>query len=85
VLPASDPGILPLLRVHPEGELLELFNVTEGRRAWPMQRVNDAGLTHPYDALAERPVIGDQNGNVWLEPYQAMWIVNAPSGDQAGL
>ena len=35
VLDPSDPGVLPVLRSHPEGELLELFNVTETWRPFP--------------------------------------------------
>jgi amylosucrase len=76
VLAADDPGILPVLRVHPEGELLELFNVTEEHRRWPMARLHAQGLVHPHDLLADQRVTDDQYGNVWLAPYQAMWIVN---------
>jgi len=31
----ADPGILPVLRRHPLGALLEVYNVTDGWRVWP--------------------------------------------------
>jgi len=73
-LPVADPGVLALLRVHPEGELLELFNVTEHYRSWPAD-IQALGRADPYDVLADQPVPVDRNGVVVLGPYQAMWIV----------
>ncbi len=76
VLEPIDPGVLPVLRVHPEGELLELFNVTEHRRPWPAHRLRHHGLAEPFDAITATPVVPSPDGNIWLAPYQALWIVS---------
>ncbi|MGN6608450.1 MAG: alpha-amylase family protein [Jatrophihabitans sp.] len=75
VLSPDDPGVLPVLRVHPEGELLELFNVTEHWRPWSAHRVHAVGIHHPVDALTGAAVTPDEQGRLWLAPYQAMWLV----------
>ena len=41
---AADPGILPVLRRHPLGPLLELFNVTDSWRPFPGWRLAELGL-----------------------------------------
>jgi amylosucrase len=43
VLEPADPGVLAVLRRHPEGDLLELYNVTESWRPWPADRLGRAG------------------------------------------
>jgi amylosucrase len=76
VLPIEDAGVLAVLRRHPEGELIELFNVTDHVRRWPVDRLLWHGLDHPYDVLSDQGVWADADGRVRLEPYRAMWIVN---------
>ncbi len=78
VLELSDPGVLPVLRRHPVGPLLELFNVTAGWRPWPIERVHAAGIAEPWDALTSRPVQAGDDGSVWLAPYAALWLVELP-------
>ena len=80
VLPVADPGILAVLRVHPEGELLELFNVTEQHRSWPTEQLVSCGFTNPYDTLGSRPVAESADGRISLPPYAAMWIIDRQSG-----
>ena len=75
VLDPSDPGVLPVLRSHPEGELMELFNVTESWRPFPAERLAHHGLGNAVDVLSGEPVRPSEDGNVWLAPYRAMWIV----------
>ncbi|WP_375500905.1 alpha-amylase family protein [uncultured Jatrophihabitans sp.] len=77
VLDADDPGVLAVLRSHPEGDLLELFNVTESWRPVPSARLVELGLEHATDRLGPP---GDRisvspDGNFWLAPYQASWLV----------
>ncbi|HEX3285890.1 MAG TPA: hypothetical protein VHT50_14845, partial [Mycobacterium sp.] len=84
VLPVADPGILAVLRVHPEGELLELFNVTEQHRSWPAEQLVSCGFTNPYDALGNRPVAPSADGHIPLPPYATMWIIDRQSGGLAG-
>ena len=74
VLDPSDPGVLPVLRSHPEGELLELFNVTENWRPFPAHRLAERGLLPAWDALTGTEVAARPDGNLWLAPYQALWL-----------
>ncbi len=75
-LPAlSDPGVLPVLRRHPLGPLLELFNVTGGWRAFPGHRLAEFGLIGARDALSGVQIFPGPDGNVWLHPYGVLWLV----------
>jgi amylosucrase len=74
VLDPSDPGILAVLHRHPVGSLLQLYNVADSWRAWPARRLAHAGLSDAVDAITgQAPNWGD-DGNVWLAPYQALWL-----------
>ena len=55
VLDPSDPGVLAVLRSHPEGELLELFNVTETWRPFPAHRLAERGLPPATGRADRRP------------------------------
>ncbi|RKH78113.1 alpha-amylase, partial [Corallococcus praedator] len=61
----SDPGILPVLRRHPLGPLLELFNVTDGWRAWPGWRLDELGLVGARDAISGNHIHPGPDGNIW--------------------
>lgn len=74
---AVDPGVLCVVRRHPEGELVELFNVTENWRPHPWQRVADLGWEQAHDVIDGHRVRADENGQLWLAPYQAAWLVEA--------
>ncbi len=75
VLHLSDPAVLPVLRRHPVGPLLGLYNVSDRWRGWPVERTHALGLSAPVDALTgSAPDVGD-DGNVWLAPYQAAWLI----------
>jgi len=71
----SDPGILPVLRRHPLGPLLELFNVTDSWRPFPGWRLAELGLGEARDALSNNIIRPGVDGNVWLHPYGALWLV----------
>jgi amylosucrase len=71
----SDPGILPVLRRHPLGPLLELFNVTDSWRPFPGWRLAELGLDEARDALSNNIIRPGADGNVWLHPYGALWLV----------
>jgi amylosucrase len=80
IAPLADPGILPVLRRHPLGALLGLYNVTDGWRPFPFWRLQELGLANgsddeAWDAIADAAVKPAEDGNVWLAPYQAMWLV----------
>ena len=75
VLDEYDPGVLPVLRRHPVGPLLGLYNVTEAWRPWPAWQLAEHGPPDPVDALSGRPVRPGDDGNLWLPPYAAWWLV----------
>ncbi|MGL5829527.1 MAG: alpha-amylase family protein, partial [Angustibacter sp.] len=77
-LDPSDPGILPVLRAHPSGPFLGLYNVTAQVRPWPAHRLYELGLQTPWDALAGRFIEPAPDGNVWLAPYTAVWVIDPP-------
>jgi amylosucrase len=79
ILDPSDPGILPVLREHPTGPLLGLYNVTASARPWPRHRLAEVGLTNPVDALTGQAVVMAPDGNVWLPPYAALWLADPAS------
>ena len=70
----ADPGILPVLRRHPLGPLLELFNVTEAWRPFPGWRLAELGLIGGVDALTGDRIYPGGDGNIWLHPYGVRWI-----------
>jgi amylosucrase len=71
----ADPAILPVLRRHPLGVLLGLYNVTDSWRPFPLFRIDELDIADAWDALSDTAVKRSEDGNVWLAPYQAMWIV----------
>jgi amylosucrase len=75
IAPLADPGVLPVLRRHPLGALLGLYNVTDSWRPFPVARLDELGIADAWDALSDTAVKRSEDGNVWLAPYQAMWIV----------
>jgi amylosucrase len=75
VLDVTDPGIFPVLRRHPEGHLLGLYNVTDTARTWPWSRMTELGLDTAVDALTGlQPQVRD--GQIILAPYAFVWLVN---------
>jgi amylosucrase len=75
IAPLADPGVLPVLRRHPLGALLGLYNVTDGWRPFPRWRLDELDIAEPWDALSNSRIKAGEDGNLWLAPYQAMWIV----------
>ena len=75
VLEPSDPGVLPVLRRHPVGNLLGLYNVTPDWRPWPAWRLTGLGLQNSYDLVAKSNASIGEDGNLWLPPYGVCWLV----------
>ena len=71
----ADPGVLPVLRRHPIGPMLALYNVTSTWRSWPRARLTELGLDAAVDAITGVPPHVGNDGDLWLAPYQAVWLV----------
>ncbi len=76
VLTDTDPGVLATVRGHASGPMVCLYNVTREPRPFPFDRLRDAGLTTPYDALGGHGVTAGADGVVWLPAYAAWWVVD---------
>ena len=74
VLEPSDPGVLPVLRRHPVGPFLGLYNATATWRPWPAHRLHELGVGGAVDALSGRVPERGGDGDLWLPPYRAVWL-----------
>ncbi|WP_425577013.1 alpha-amylase family protein [Nocardioides marinquilinus] len=72
-----DDGLLAVVRRHPSGVLVGVYNVTPEPRPLPLSVLHDAGLTTPLDAIGGHLVTAGADGVVWLPPYAAWWVVDA--------
>ena len=70
----EDPGVLPVLRRHPVGPMLGLYNMTETWRPWPGHRLAELGLAAGVDNISGETVRAGADGNIWLAPFGALWI-----------
>ncbi len=75
VLDPSDPGVLPVLRSHPLGPFLALYNMTGQWRPFPAERLGALGLAGARDLLAGWQVRVEPDGNLWLPPHASRWLV----------
>ncbi len=82
VLPDTDDGILAVVRHHPAGAFVGLYNVTEETRPFPAHRLAAAGVDRPHDALSGADVVPDAHGDVQVPPHGALWVV--PGGHRDG-
>jgi len=78
VLTDTDPGVLAVARSHAAGPMVGLYNVTGEHRPFPIHRLHEAGMEAPYEALGGHQVTSGTDGVVWLPPYAAWWVVEAP-------
>jgi amylosucrase len=74
----DDPGVLVTSRTHPLGAFVGLYNVTPQWRMWPGTRLGQYGLTDPVEVLSNEPVRRGDDGNLWLPPYAAWWLIQRP-------
>jgi amylosucrase len=75
----TDDGVLAVVRVHPSGSMVCVYNVTASWQTVPVQLFADVGITRAHDALGGHPVFGDAGGLASLTPYAAWWVVQAPA------
>ena len=80
---APDPGVFAVLRRHPVGPLLELYNVTETPRLVPTWWLGEVAALDPdrddpapvVDALNGYPPNRAPDGSVYLSTYQPVWLL----------
>jgi amylosucrase len=79
VLPDTDDGVLAVARRHASGAFVGLYNVTAQRRPFELHRLRAAGIGTPYDALGQAALVVGGDGLLWLPPYGAWWVIDAPT------
>ncbi len=72
----DDPGVFIVTRRHPLGPFVGIYNVTPTWRSWPGWRAPQYGLQDPVDVLSGDAVRTGDDGNYWLPPYAAWWLIN---------
>lgn len=77
VLLDTDEGVLACARRHPSGAMVTLYNVTTTPRPFPIHRLAECGIGAPYDALGGHPITAGADGQAWLPPYAAWWVVDS--------
>ena len=80
ILPMVDSGVLGVVRRHPLGPWVGLYNVTDQWRPYPMWALREVGLDDPHDTLghtddAMRLTFGEDD-QVWLPPWTPAWLLN---------
>ncbi|WP_238348490.1 hypothetical protein [Ornithinimicrobium pratense] len=73
-----DPGVFAVVRRHPVGPMIGLYNITEQPRTVPAWWVREHGLQleHAQDALNGYPPNLSPDGSVHLSTYQPVWLVH---------
>jgi amylosucrase len=77
VLPHTDDGVLAVVRQHPSGPMVCVYNVTDTWRPFAFAEFAAAGIGAPHNALGGHDVYGGADGQVLLSPYAAWWVVEA--------
>jgi amylosucrase len=66
-------GLFAFLRRAPAGNVLGLFNFTEGWLNLTEAEARRLGVTRMHDALSDAPVVA-HGGNIALPPYARVWL-----------
>ncbi len=76
-LDATDDGVFAVVRQHPIGPLLGVYNVTAAAGVLPAGRLVDVGLdpASTVDALTGQLVTVWSDDTIALAPYAAAWLV----------
>jgi amylosucrase len=75
VLPPPDPGVLLVLRRHPLGPMLGVYNVADSERRIGTAALRSAGLgAGAYDVLSHGAVDLGRSAELVLPPYSALWL-----------
>jgi len=76
VLPLHGSGILPVIRRHPMGTHVGLYNVTTHWRPYPAHEALGSGAR---EMLHDAQLVPDPQGLLWLPPLTGWWILSDPS------
>ncbi|MBZ5732888.1 alpha-amylase family protein [Nocardioides sp. TRM66260-LWL] len=83
VLLDTDDGLLVLVRRHPSGALVAVYNVTAEARPLSLPRLEHLLPGAPssvlHDALSGHGVTAGADGIVHVPPYAAWWVVRGPA------
>ena len=77
VHPDTDDGVLAVVRRHPSGSMIGLYNVTATWRPFRYAGFAEAGIKRPHNALGDHAIESGPEGDVLLAPYAAWWVVDA--------
>ncbi|MGL4608986.1 MAG: amylosucrase [Trueperaceae bacterium] len=77
ILDTGHPHVFAYVRKHPLGNLLCLYNFTEGVQWFRSYWLYDQGIFSVYDTLGETFIIVVDD-HITLQPYQGLWLVNKP-------
>ncbi|GGG00145.1 alpha-amlyase [Rhodococcoides trifolii] len=77
VLTDAPDGLLAVVRRHPSGTLVGLFNVTTRPLPFPRYRFDDYAVFEPREVLSQHDPTTDADGMVWVPPYAAWWVVES--------
>ena len=69
-----DTAVLPVLRTHPVGSLLGLYNFSSTWRPYPSSALAGVGLVAGVDLVSGSRLYYGDDGNHWLPPYGFRWI-----------
>jgi amylosucrase len=83
VVDLDDPVVLAVVRRHPVGPMVGLYNVSARPARFGAWRLAELGLAAAHDAISGVDVRPDAHGDLWLSPYQALWLVEPGAGESA--
>jgi amylosucrase len=76
VIRVTDAGVLAFVRRHASGPMVCAFNVTGEPRRLPSYHLQRLGMQRPINAIDGHDVTWGADGDIWLPPYAAFWVVD---------
>jgi amylosucrase len=75
ILETGHPHIFAYVRKHPLGNLVCLYNFTEGDQWFRASWLRDQDIHSPFDALSQT-FVDVLDDHIQLKPYQSVWLLN---------
>jgi amylosucrase len=76
VVRVTDAGVLAFTRRHASGPMVCAFNVTPEPRPLASYHLERLGIRRPVNAIDGHDVTWGADGEIWLPPYAAYWVVD---------